>query len=110
MRKIVLIITLVVLAGCQATSSSDKADRMVDAFKPYNNCVIKESVKLSGRPEDPYHLAIAARSKCSAQREHANSSTYRIYGPSLGSEIAANGERVVLENGVAATIRARQGS
>lgn len=110
-----LLAALLFLGGCQAVASGPatyqsadaKAERFWTAVTPYQNCTVTRAKRLSAKNEDPYYLAVAARSSCGREREAAINAIMVIYDRDIWPRMISMMDSRVEEAAIASIVTGR---
>jgi len=106
---------LLFLGGCQAVatdpaayqSADAKAERFWTAVTPYQNCTVTHAQRLSAKNEDPYYLAVAARSSCGRERGAAIDAIMVIYDRDIWPRMISMMDNRVEEAAISSIIKKR---
>ncbi len=108
MKKLVFLVALASLTGC--VTETVRTEVLETEVGPYYNCVGQRAMEMAHLREDPYYIALAAKSRCAKQRAEARAAIQRIYGRSLALELYGDMERSVTELAISAVVRVRSQS
>lgn len=111
MWKTHLLIWMLALSGCQTMeqSSDAKAEKLGPTSKAYFRCGFAYADRLALSEEDPYYIAIAAKTSCARQRQDAIDVIQSTYNSDIWFDLQSGLDRSFREGVIGHVIQRRNG-